>query len=528
MYRIIGIMRNGRLLEEDSPQVLLQEYGMNSLEDIVLAISRLDAKNEELEDGEDNNDSLSEVMGDKNAIIVRYMRAVRSVEKKDIFIVEEELAKPIALGGEPGDTQKAAFWNKTTALLIKNFTVLLRNIGFLIFLFGLPGSQMILISLAIGADPKDILVGVVNGEYCDFESDSWRNYQLKNCPLTKVGDNGSLSCYLLATLPSENFIYERSPSIEHALQRVQTGHTYGYIHFPVDYTLNVECKIGGGHGKCGHWDYVKPGSKITFSLDMTSKGVSANLKRLYLEGYLDSMKYLKNICRRNLIAGLLSEYSGDLPFEFGPPIYGKDDMSFNDFLAPSLLLALLFFFPLCSSAVTYIGEKRSGTLDRAIVAGIGTFEFIAGYFLIQVGIMLVQALISFLILIYVFDMQIVGSLGLAMVISLLVGVSGMVLGFFVGVLCKDEFQAVMLAMGTFFPNIILAGICWPSESMIKALQRLSMFLPCTLAGESIRSILNRGWTFSHKKVWPGFFSTFAWILVYCFLTILVFRMKHRI
>jgi len=72
---------------------------------------------------------------------------------------------------------------------------------------------MILVSLAIGGDPRDIHVGVVNGEACDFESENWREIQMNKCPLTKHGQNGSLSCFFLAILPRENFVFVRKTLI---------------------------------------------------------------------------------------------------------------------------------------------------------------------------------------------------------------------------------------------------------------------------------------------------------------------------
>jgi len=118
-------------------------------------------------------------------------------------------------------------------------------------------------------------------------------------------------------------------------------------------------------------------------------------------------------------------------------------------------------------------------------------------------------------------------------------------GFLIATFCQEEVQAVLLAIGTFFPNVILAGtflletlskrtyiiivdlnvsgMLWPIEGMPVAMQYVGYLLPCTFASESIRSIISRGWSVLHYRVWPGFVSTIAWICVYWVLTIFLHK-----
>ncbi|CAL8146182.1 unnamed protein product [Orchesella dallaii] len=532
---LIGIMRRGRLLEEKSPQVLLDEYDVTLLEDIVLSLCRMDLEEKKKGKG---GAGVVDVQKQINTTV----QINSETKKKNVFQTfpdENEgennnsparLRKHSTLNRQdfPVD-QQTSFFQKAAAVLIKNFIVMMRNIGFLAFIFFIPALQMVLISLAIGSDPKGLNVGVVNQEECDFEGEGWREI-LNDCPLSKdQGGTESLSCFYLAALPTETFHLINEKSEADALTRVENGYTYGFIHFPSNFTLNVECRVSGPTlGGCDDNPLaVKLGSKISYSLDLSSKPIGQTMKRMFIETYLKTMSKVNTNCNSSIIANILYELTADQPYNFRPPIYGKDDMSFKDFLAPSVLLALLFFFPLCSSGVTYIAEKKSGTLDRALVAGIGTTEFMGGYLLIQVVILLGQTGISFLILSLVFNLEIVGSVILALTLTVLVGISGMSAGFLIAVFCSDEFQAVLLAMGTFFPNVLLAGVIWPPEGMVKALQYVSYFLPCTWACESMRSIVSRGWGIMHRDVWPGFLSTLAWTVVYWILTVVVHRIKHK-
>lgn len=161
------------------------------------------------------------------------------------------------------------------------------------------------------------------------------------------------------------------------------------------------------------------------------------------------------------------------------------------------------------------------------MGGVGTTELMTGFLISQVGILLGQAGFAFLILTQLFQIQILGSISLALFLTILVGISGMSAGFLIAMFCSEEVQAVLLAIGTFFPNILLAGMVWPLEGMEPLLQYVSYLLPCTLACESMRSIISRGWSIDHRSVWPGFLTTFAWITVYWTLAVLVHRLKNK-
>lgn len=73
----------------------------------------------------------------------------------------------------------------------------------------------------------------------------------------------------------------------------------------------------------------------------------------------------------------------------------------------------------------------------------------------------------------------------------------------------------------------LKGMVWPVQGMPVYLQYISYFLPCTLACEAMRSIVSRGVDFMHPVVWPGFASTFAWIILYWSLTVIIHRVSSK-
>ena len=64
-----------------------------------------------------------------------------------------------------------------------------------------------------------------------------------------------------------------------------------------------------------------------------------------------------------------------------------------------------------------------------------------------------------------------------------------------------EFQdAIQLALGSFYRNLLLSGIIWPLEGMPQVLRYLSYILPQTFACEAMRGILSRGWGLGWMQV----------------------------
>ena len=90
--------------------------------------------------------------------------------------------------------------------------------------------------------------------------------------------------------------------------------------------------------------------------------------------------------------------------------------------------SILFFFPLISGAVSYISDKKNGTLDRTLVAGVQTVEILAAYFVSEGVVLLIQTALIFIIMTLVFGITVHGPIFWAFVLAALIGFSGLSLG----------------------------------------------------------------------------------------------------
>lgn len=83
----------------------------------------------------------------------------------------------------------------------------------------------------------------------------------------------------------------------------------------------------------------------------------------------------------------------------------------------------------------------------------------------------------------------------------------------------------MLALGIFYPNLILSGIIWPLEGMPHFLRNISYILPQTLPIISLRNIMLKGWSFLYTYVWLGYVSATIWIFVFLLIAVTISSFK---
>lgn len=92
-------------------------------------------------------------------------------------------------------------------------------------------------------------------------------------------------------------------------------------------------------------------------------------------------------------------------------------------------------------------------------------------------------------------------------------------------LCDEETSAIHLALGSFYPNLLLSGVLWPMEGMPVFLRYISYFLPQTYAVESLRNIFARGWGIERPEVYWGFLISIAWIFGMLAMSLIVVRVR---
>lgn len=137
-----------------------------------------------------------------------------------------------------------------------------------------------------------------------------------------------------------------------------------------------------------------------------------------------------------------------------------------------------------------------------------------------------QTTLVLIFMILVFEVECRGNIVIVVFITILQGLCGMCFGFVISAICELERNAIQLALGSFYPTLLLSGVIWPIEGMPYVLRSISTFLPLTLATTALRSMMTRGWNLDEPDVYYGFIATMVWIVVFLSISLAVLKFKR--
>ncbi|BES96859.1 ABC-2 type transporter [Nesidiocoris tenuis] len=518
----VGLMRGGKFLAEESPEELLRRYNSDSLEDAFLKLSILQNR------GKRRRSSITSSVLAANAASIPELQDMPDFETQSEISGEfgdnMSLANvKVGTGSEPPspttdpvppedevesswtDNLKVYTSHHMKALIWKNMLWMCRNIGVLIFTIAMPIFQTTFFCLAIGHDPAGLKLAVVNNERPGMVS----------CEYNQSCYTDDLGCRYLDHLATRKHDLIPYDSYDEALYALKKGWAWGIVDIPYNFSSYLTERLEMGKNAD---DVAVNGSDIDIQLDMSNKQIAVLLQRDFVLALEEFAKSMAESC--NISANLIS-----LPVKFQDPVYGPRIPNFTNFAAPGVMLTIVFFLSVALTSGTMLIERNEGILERCLVSGITGVEILSSHVVTQFIIMVCQAFMVVFFAVYVYNVEVVGSLFTAMVLIILSGTCGMTYGFAVSCVCDSERNAVYLALGSFLPFVMLCGIIWPVEGMNSILRTVAWFLPLTLSTESLRSVLGRGWGMDSPQVYGGFISTGIWILIYLLASVLILKYK---
>ncbi|XP_046806084.1 ABC transporter G family member 23 [Lucilia cuprina] len=525
---VIGLLRGGRMLAEESPEFLRQQYNADSLEEVFLKLSVLQNM------GKRRRSSIAQEIVEQVAVPAISNPALDlsdeqnpaeiSGEFGDNISMSSAIRDPISSQAAPApplppeqEIQTSFLYNLHVmsshhlhALIWKNFLWMMRNVGIMLFIVGLPVVQIILFCYAIGHDPTGLKIAVSNHEMTE------EMIMQQSCPVRMGCNQTMLSCrYLDLLVKNKSMVVTFTSSDEEANEMVRRGQAWGSLVFADNYTESLVERTENGRYTD---DATVESSDLNVKLDMSNQQIST---LLYRDLQYAFFSFVENI----LIDCDLNPKLGRVPVNWNQPIYGFNNPNFTDFAAPGVILTIIFFLSVAITSGAMLIERNEGMLERCLVAGITGPEILLAQVLTQFTVMFSQTAFVLLVSFYFFELTIVGSIWLVVGLCILNGLCGMCFGFVIACAVDTERTATYVAMGSFLPIVMLCGIIWPVEGMFPFLQFVTAFLPLTKPTESLRSILQRGWDMSNPSVYNGFISISSWVLVFLILTILLLKFK---
>lgn len=193
------------------------------------------------------------------------------------------------------------------------------------------------------------------------------------------------------------------------------------------------------------------------------------------------------------------------------PIYGAH-ARFVDFFLPGVMGFTGFFLTTLLTILSFVGERRAGTLERLLTTPVREGEIVSGYAVLFGAIGVVQSCLLLATATSIFHINVVGSIVLAFVPMALLSVVSLSLGMLLSIWARTELQAVQMVPFIVLPTFLLSGVFWPLDAIPFWLRPVTYLFPPSHAVEALRSIVGRGW--GVDKIWPELAALTGFALVF--------------
>lgn len=173
-------------------------------------------------------------------------------------------------------------------------------------------------------------------------------------------------------------------------------------------------------------------------------------------------------------------------------MYNPQLVGAYNFVPGTIALILLIICAMLTS-LTIAREKELGTMEILLVSPLSPLLIIAGKVTPYAFLSFINAVLVLLIGYFVFDVPVVGSVGLLLLMCFLYVVTALSLGILISTASATQQDAMMRSlMGLMMPSMILSGFIFPLASMPLILQYLGQIVPATYFIEILKGVMLRG------------------------------------
>jgi ABC-2 type transport system permease protein len=334
-----------------------------------------------------------------------------------------------------------------TAILYKEFLVVLRDPLTLFFMFVPPLIQLIAFGFALDTDVRNISLVVLDE---DRTVDSREIVE-------RFVNSGTFQIKGSVASPEE------------LSAAVRQGKAYVGIDIPPNFTRELHA------GRSAKVQVIIDGSNSTIASSALNTAIG--------------------ITFRQSIEQLLGKTGGsDIPVEVRPQILYNPAMKSPNFFVPGVIGLVLQIATVFATAMSLVRERERGTLEQLLVSPLSRWGLMLGkltpYLLISVT-MAVGLLVAMR---WVFHVPIAGSVGALMVAVVFYVFALLSLGLLISTRAQNQMQALQMSMLFILPSVFFSGFIFPRETMPGIFYALSTCLPATYFIELMRAIILRGAT----------------------------------
>ncbi|XP_053207718.1 uncharacterized protein LOC128391794 [Panonychus citri] len=483
----VGLMRKGKLLAEDNPEVIMKRYGAVTLEQAFLCIcNNQQIVNSTIDpiSSSSSTFSLSSPSSSEIATITETPDPPDNQYSGEIIYQPKAAYSPLDLNKL--FTVNLDHWFTIVSIIFwKNTLRNIRNLPFLVLQFIVPVVPVVLLCIAVGLDPFDVRVAIVNhdrgGEYSSMFLKHIDTYHINAVP------------------------YE---SLDEALDDIKHQRTWGVLHFKHNFSNSILNRIDFTNPSLSNETIDSSTIKLYADLtdDLTVIHVTRSLDRTFHSFVRNA---LAEKGRKPTIAAL--------PIKMERPIFGEANVNrhnnFKRFTLPGFMAAVCFTIGYTITAVIISFERNDNMLDRHYVIGVSPLQFLVAHaFNRQISniIQISTVLCTCVYVLQILDMPAFTQLLTSFFILFIVSINGMSLGMVISSQSSRIDLIFTFSIAAMFAFMIFSGVLWPIESMSPWLRAISKLSPVTQGAQGLRNTLLRGLGPWHSAVLPTFYICFGW------------------
>ncbi|HSS86297.1 MAG TPA: ABC transporter permease [Reyranella sp.] len=370
------------------------------------------------------------------------------------------------------------FWERLTAIVIKEVLPLSRDKLTFAMMFGMPILQLLIFGYAINTDPRDLPTAVV------------------------AADQSRITRTVLSALANTGYMaYTHQPGSEvDADALLRSGQVQFVVKVPSDFTRRL---VRGER------------AEILIDADATDPTTSAG-------PLAAAVPAINQALARDLVGPLERLASRDdavgvvLHRRYNP----ESKASRN--IVPGLLAVILSMTMVLMTALSVTRERELGTMEHLLAMPVGPIEIMIGKIVPYFVVGCLQTTLILVLARVLFDIAVAGSLPLFCLGAALFILTNLAIGFTISTLARNQLQAMQASFFILLPSILLSGFMFPFRGMPPWAQALGELLPTTHFMRIVRGLMLKGANFSDIKTELG--ALLAMLIVMTMLAISRYRL----
>ena len=351
-------------------------------------------------------------------------------------------------------------WRRFWAVVVKEFIQMRRDRVTFAMMIGIPILQLILFGYAINSDPKHLPTAVYSADNSVFSRTIV--WGLRN------------SSYFDITREAKN---------EAEIQKLLAQ---GTVQFTVDIPVDFSRKLLRGE---------RP--DLLLEADATDPAAI---------GYaVAAINLLTTTVLNRDLTGPLAKLQGT-----PPPVnlvvhqhYNPENITQYN-IVPGLMGVMLTMTMIIITALAITRERERGTMENLLSTPARPGEVMIGKIVPYITVGYIQVFLILLASKFLFNVPIVGSVPLLLVLTFFFIVANLAVGITFSTIGKNQLQAVQMAFFFFLPSLLLSGYMFPFRGMQGWAQDIGEMLPLTHYLRVVRGILLKGNGFAEiaPDLWP--------------------------